>query len=108
MKKYNKNTFSIFLWLLPTIMLFLALLPLPYGYYILLRVVVCTISGVICFVEYRKNGIDIWSIIFGIFTLLYNPFFPMHLGRVIWTPVNVITALGFILYSKKTKITETS
>ena len=99
----NNNALPVFLWLIPILILFLAPLPFPYGYYTLLRIIVCAMSGLICFIEYKKT-INIWVIIFGVFTLLYNPIFPIHLTRTIWTPINIITAIFFLshlVYYKK-------
>lgn len=99
----NKKALPIFLWLTPILILFLAPLPFPYGYYTFLRIIVCAMSGLICFIEYKKT-INIWVVIFGIFAVLYNPVFPIHLTRTIWTPINIITALFFIfhfIYYKK-------
>ena len=39
----------ILLWLVPAAMLFAALAPWPYGYYRLLRVVVCICCGVLAY-----------------------------------------------------------
>ena len=92
------NTLPIFLWLIPILMLLLAILPLPYGYYILLRVVISFVSGIIVFNEYIiKKYINSWVIVFCFFVLIYNPLIPFHLGKAIWTPINVITILCLIL-----------
>lgn len=77
-------------------MLLLALSRLPYSYYILLRWVVCGTSAYGAFksVELEKSG---WAWILGIITLLFNPIIPIHLSREIWAPVDVITALIFVV-----------
>ena len=35
---------------------------------------------------------------FGVFAIIYNPLTPVHLGRLVWTPVNIITALFLIVH----------
>ena len=100
MKKEESNQpdiLPIFLWLIPILMLFLAIFPLPYGYYTLLRVVVSFSSGVIGFNEYiMKKSINNWVIVFWFFVLIYNPLIPFHLGKAIWTLINIITILCLI------------
>lgn len=78
------------------IFLFLALLPLPYGYYILLRFLVCFGTIRELFIA-PSNNIDTTFILIAI-AVLYNPIIKMPLGRPIWTIVNVLTALYFIFY----------
>lgn len=76
--------------------LFIALLPLPYGYYILLRFVVCFAAiREICLL--KNNSVDTILILTGI-AILYNPIIKMPLGRSLWLVVNIITALFFIHY----------
>ena len=99
MSKHSQDDKPMVLWLIPSAMLFLALFPLPYGYYILLRLVICVVSGYICFDEYNiRQSVSMWVIVFGFFSLLYNPLVPFHLGRLIWAPVNVITAIFLIFH----------
>lgn len=78
------------------IFLFLALLPLPYGYYILLRFLVCFGTIRELFIV-PLNNMDTTFILIAI-AVLYNPIIKMPLGRPIWTIVNVLTALYFIFY----------
>ena len=84
------------------ILLLLAILTLPYGYYILFRFIVCV--GVIreLFLAPSNNTDTTISLV--AIAVLYNPIIKMALGRPIWTIVNIITALYFIFYlSKKIK-----
>ena len=93
------DQWPIFLWLIPVLMLLLAVFKLPYGYYTLLRVVITFVSVIIAFNEYiRKESINNWVIVFCFFALIYNPLIPFHLGRNIWTPINIITILCLILH----------
>lgn len=78
------------------IFLFLALLPLPYGYYILLRFLVCFGTIRELFIAPSNNTDTIFILI--AIAVLYNPIIKMPLGRPIWTIVNVLTALYFIFY----------
>lgn len=52
---------------------------MPYGYYILLRLVICSISAYtayVCFSNRKKVNLGFTG--FGFFTLLHNPIIPMN------------------------------
>ena len=77
------------------VMLLGALAEWPYGYYQLLRLVVC---GVAVFVAFTAlNWQKLWvTWLFGFIAILFNPLFPIHLTREIWQPIDVICALLFL------------
>lgn len=83
----------------PAILLFLALLPFPYGYYILLRLGVGIAAGFLTYDEYRLRGrVSGWTVALAIVALLFNPIIPVHLTREIWVPINIATGLMFLLH----------
>lgn len=85
------------LWLVPAALLVAALFPWPYGYYDLLRLVVCAGSGWIAFEQWRHDdAISGWVVAFGATALLYNPILAIHLTREIWTVFNIVTATLFV------------
>ena len=45
-----------FVWAIPAAMLIIALAPLPYGYYTLLRIVVCGASAFLAWQHYTLEG----------------------------------------------------
>ena len=60
-------------------------------FYVLLRWIVCGVAGYSAYragVE-KKAG---WFGIFAAIALLYNPVFPVHLTRAVWTPIFLITS----------------
>jgi len=62
----------------------------PYGYYVLLRWVVCGIFAFLAFKALEEEKIEwVWAL--GITAAVYNPFIKMHLGRELWSIVNVVT-----------------
>lgn len=80
-------------------MLFLAPLPMPYGYYSLLRIVE---TGVFVWAAYRastmgKEGDYDWPLVFGFFAIMFNPLIPVHLSREIWAPIDI--GAGVLLLS---------
>lgn len=80
-----------------SVLLLIALAPeIPYGYYVLLRWIICGVLSFLAFValERKKNE---WIWILAIGAAIYNPFFKIHLGREIWCIVNVITVIALLL-----------
>ncbi len=69
------------------VFLFLAVLPLPYGYYMLLRVII--LVGSILLLTNKNEIKNRVTII--IMMVIYNPIFPIHLNKTIWTIINVAT-----------------
>ena len=78
------------------VLLGVALLPLPYGYYMFLRLAVCAYA-VFVFLQERKKGVCFGSVSAAAIALLYNPIFRVHLDKDIWIGVNVATVLVLII-----------
>src|SRR5690606_26448402 len=78
------------LWLV-AISVAIALVPtLPYGYYSVMRWVVCAACAWLALSSYR-NGREEWAWAWGVVAGIYNPIFPVHANREIWSIVNVVT-----------------
>ncbi len=62
----------------------------PYGYYMLLRVVVCAVCA---YVAVRAASLDRtgWAWVLGVAAVVYNPIIPVHLTRGPWSIVNALT-----------------
>ena len=87
------------IFLIPAILLLVALAPLPYGYYVLLRIVVCAASAFIAYREYSKSGvISSWFLMMVGIALIFNPIIPIHLSREIWAPIDIFAALAFFFH----------
>jgi hypothetical protein len=86
-------------------LLFLAIADLPIGYYTLLRIVV-TITSILIFIRDFENGINLWSIIFGIVAVLFNPLIPIYLiDKNIWIPIDL--AAGCLFFVKSFAVNKT-
>ena len=76
-----------------------ALAPWPYGYYQLLRFVVC---GAAIYTAFKAYGWHkIWAVwVFGFVALLFNPFIPIHLSSEVWHPIDVVCAglFGYAIF----------
>jgi hypothetical protein len=79
------------LWFVPAAMLLLALAQLPYGYYTLLRLVVCLSAAIIAYVSWTKH--TAWAVVFAIIALLFNPLIIVALNRETWAPIDVGVAV---------------
>lgn len=79
----------------------------PYGYYQLLRFVVCGVSAYVAFMAYRRQRQ--WATwLFGFIAILFNPLAPIHLSRDIWQPIDLVCALlfAFVAFAIKERVSE--
>lgn len=83
------------------VLLLIAALPMPYGYYMLLRVF---ITGVVLYCAY-----DAWKLeleghyVVGLLLLaaLFNPFIPVHFDKMLWSVIDILSALALFWYGKQ-------
>lgn len=84
------------------IALILCLLPLPYGFYTIIRLATAVIAGCwAChFYNRRKTSFAITA---GAIALLYQPFLKITLDRLTWNIIDVIFAglIVLIIFKKK-------
>jgi membrane-bound ClpP family serine protease len=68
----------------------------PYGYYTLLRIVLCASCIYLVFgsIENDKKGCA-W--ILGIMAFIYNPIIPVHLKRDAWSVINAATIVVLVV-----------
>ena len=94
----NKDIF----WIAPLAAMGIGLLPMPYGYYFLSRLVVF-VCAIYFAMQLNDQSDTTWVWIFGFLALLYNPFIPIHLrSKGLWIIVNIATVALFLF--KKDKI----
>ena len=79
-----------------SILFFLCLANMPYGYYQFVR-----FAGLIGFaiLAYQANqqGRQTEMIIYGGLALLFQPFFKIALGRQMWNIVDVVVGIGLVI-----------
>ena len=73
-----------------------ALRDLPYGYYMLLRWVVCGASIAVGVVLLGKERTAVALPFWGL-AILYNPIFRIYLEREAWEVLNVVAAVALVL-----------
>ena len=68
------------------------LLPMPYGYFMLVRFAAMIIFGLMALIYYQeqKEGI---AIFFGAMAILFQPIIKISLGRTMWNIVDVVMAI---------------
>lgn len=76
------------------ITLFLAILPMPYEFYVLLRVAVPAMAIWICTIAsgQKKTG---WIVVFVLAAVLWNPLVPFKMPRTAWVLPNLVGAALF-------------
>ena len=85
------------------IILGIAHLPISGGFYILVRIIV-TIGAIAATIQNSSNGINIWSIIFGIIVILFNPLVPVYLhDKGAWGMIDIIAIILFIIQIVRNK-----
>ena len=84
-------------------MLLVGAAPLPYGYYMLLRILATGVFGWAAFVAYKQKHQSLpW--VFGFLAILFNPIAKIHLTKELWAIVDI--GAGILLLATKRYIQE--
>lgn len=76
-------------------MLILCLADMPYGFYELVRFA-ATGTFVYLSYDYLKNKREGLGFLFAGLALLFQPFFKVALGRVLWNTIDIVVAVALI------------
>ena len=76
--------------------LLLAMLPLPYGFFQLLRLVIFVAAGIAAFEDHGQQR-EAFAITFVVVGLLFNPFVRVTFSREIWLGLDFCVATLFIV-----------
>lgn len=76
--------------------LLICLLPLPYGYYTLVRFAAMIVFGCMAFNFYREGKLPL-CVLAASLVLLFQPIFKVALGRAMWNAVDVLVAVALIV-----------
>lgn len=82
--------------LIMAVALIACLLPMPYGYYSLVRFAAMAVFAFFSFTYYEKKLMPL-VFTFVALALLFQPFMKIALGRVMWNIVDVVVALFLIV-----------
>lgn len=77
-------------------MLFIALLPLPYGYYGLLRITITLCTTLTAYYTFKKRGYSCPTAALAIIALLFNPIIEIHLSKGTWQVIDIMTGTVFL------------
>ena len=87
-------------------MLLICLFDMPYGYYELIRFVAMVVFGINAFNYSTKEDGSLMTTMV-VLALLFQPLFPISLGRTIWNVVDILVAIfSLYLWSKEALIQE--
>lgn len=89
---FKNNWFKI----LAILFLLGALADNPYGYYQFLRWLILGVGGYSVYLAYNSRR-KVWTGIFGVIVLLFNPIIPFYLSRNNWQPIDIIVAIIFFI-----------
>ena len=78
-----------------SLLLFVAVMELPYGYYTFMRIIVCSSASFMCFKQFKNEKKNTWFWIWAVIAILFNPIFSIHLDKEIWMAIDAITGLIF-------------
>ena len=68
------------------------LLPMPYGYFMLVRFAAMIIFGLMALIYYQEQKGSM-AIFFGAMAILFQPIIKISLGRTMWNIVDVVMAI---------------
>ncbi len=94
--KNQLKTYMPYLLGIASLMSFIAISDLPYGYYTLLRLVLFSI-GTLYLIFFRNLKLPIVDILVFVVVLIWNPIIPVYLTKEIWTALNIMVSIGGIL-----------
>ena len=96
------------IYLILAALLLICLAPMPYGYFMLVRLVAMVAFGVMAYRYYESNK-AVAAGVFGMLALLFQPVYKIALGRVAWNVVDVVVAgLLISLYLMEKRIEKKS
>jgi hypothetical protein len=90
-------SFSVVARIIASALLFWALARHQYGYFVLLRWVVCGTSAFCAYLSYSLKRVP-WTWLFALLTILFNPLSPIRLDRQTWAYFDIATGV-FLLAS---------
>lgn len=82
------------------VLILIAVLPLPYGYYLLLRPLVCLGLVYLLIRDWKQLNQNIKAITI-VIAVLFNPFAAIFLTKLVWVPIDL--ACSYFLFKKYKK-----
>ena len=80
----------------PAALLVVAVASMPYGYYTLLRFVVCLSAVWLAVLDFqRAKNVGAWIVALAVVAITFNPLLPIYLSRKIWIVPDLAAAALF-------------
>ena len=92
----SKRKLRLIVYIGLAVLLILCLFSMPYGYYQLVRFLSMAAFAYLAYLEFDSHNID-RLVVFLVLAVLFQPFAPIALGRIIWNIVDVLVAC-YLLY----------
>lgn len=80
---------------LVSILLFVAVAPMPYGFYTFVKIIVCGCAGVICYQLWKAGDRGAWLWVWGMVAILFNPVAEIHMTKEVWMIMDAIAGCLF-------------
>jgi hypothetical protein len=86
-------------WFIPIVVLMVATMRLPYGYYTFVRLVVCASAAFLAFTSWNERPVgQVFAIALALLAVLFNPLIPIYLKREVWFYLDWLAASVFALH----------
>ncbi len=89
-------SFSVLSRIVAFVFLFWAISRHPYGFYTLLRWIVCGAAAYTTYICTTTKRIP-WAWVLGIIALMFNPFIPPRIERTTWVYIDVVTGIILLI-----------
>jgi hypothetical protein len=99
MSKENQNWLPIGVVVASAILCFVAIADLPYGFYKILRWVVCSVAVASALRLKEQSATWVWVLV--IVALIFNPLFPVHFDKPVWKVFNIGAGIVFLTVARK-------
>lgn len=79
-------------------MLLVGSMPMPYGYYTILRLATCIVFGVLAY-DFATRGNEVLPWLLGFVVVLFNPIIKIHFTKQAWAVLDIAVAVSLIVLS---------
>lgn len=82
-------------------LLFIAVAPLPYGFYTFIRIIVCGCASWMAYQSFSAGEKTFWPWLMGFIAILFNPVATIYMTKEIWMVADTFTGALFAFLSYK-------
>lgn len=89
-------SFSVLARIVASVFLFWSVSRHPYGFYTLLRWIVCGSAAYTVYICTTMKRVP-WAWVLGMIALMFNPFIPPRIERATWVYIDVVTGIILLI-----------